>query len=373
MARFREISLQELQNESLAGGVTVMERRLLHGAAAVELPGVGFGCGEADLRARGKDEAAKTWGASRFTAGEVVCWTIAGPVVHGPYGVITAGGLVIRESLMHVPFGAAGYRRQDGIVNLPDDTVVQAIGHGWHAASGAYANYYHFLLDIFPKLQISPFAAAVFTGSLIMPPATAPFQIDAGALLARSGCSVVSLAAGESAAIGRLDFIANMTGAGFAPHPCLSRFFDRVAAAFGATAVAPRRLYISRAGAVRRRLANEEELIARLRPLGYEIFDPAGVSFREQMESFAAATHIVAPHGAGLANIVFCQPGTQLLELQMDSYMNLCFRKLAALRGLRYGCVVGDAEAGHESAAARHALRWSIETDRVIGALGGAD
>jgi hypothetical protein len=56
---------------------------------------------------------------------------------------------------------------------------------------------------------------------------------------------------------------------------------------------------------------------------------------------FAEATHILAPHGAGLTNLVFCRPGTAVCELQMDAYVHWGFRGLAALRRLRYGCVLG--------------------------------
>lgn len=365
MPRFREISIHDLQT---ASGV-VVGRRLLHPRASVDLPAVGFGCTQASLRARGKAEAANTWGASSFKAAEVLFWTIAGCVVHGPFGVITVAGYAIRESLLHVPFGTPGYLRQDGMVNLPDSQIAHSIGLGWHAASGGYANYYHWTLDILPKLQVVPFTGDVFAGSLIFPPTGAAFASDIESLVAQAGGTILSLAAGEMARVEELGFIANMTGAGFAPHPCLSPFFDRVAAASGANPLPARRLYISRTGAARRRLRNEAELIALLQPLGYDICDPATLSLRDQIELFSCATHIVAPHGAGLANILFCGPGTVLLELQMDEYMNLCFRKLAALRKLRYGSVVGDADTAGSPGASRHAVQWSIEPDRVLSAL----
>ena len=34
------------------------------------------------------------------------------------------------------------------------------------------------------------------------------------------------------------------------------------------------------------------------------------------MRTFAEATHILAAHGAGLTNLLWCQPGTKVIEIQ---------------------------------------------------------
>src|SRR2546430_6155929 len=76
-----------------------------------------------------------------------------------------------------------------------------------------------------------------------------------------------------------------------------------------------RRLYLSRARAAVRRIANEKEISEALRQHDFEILEAETQSFREQAALFANASAIVAPHGAALANIVFCQPGTRVVGL----------------------------------------------------------
>ena len=34
------------------------------------------------------------------------------------------------------------------------------------------------------------------------------------------------------------------------------------------------------------------------------------------MRTFAEASHVLAAHGAGLTNLLWCQPGTKVLEIQ---------------------------------------------------------
>ena len=75
-----------------------------------------------------------------------------------------------------------------------------------------------------------------------------------------------------------------------------------------------RRLLVSRHDATTRRVTNDQELAAALRASGFEIVAPGQLTFGEQVEIFSSAEFVVAPHGAALANLLFCTPGTRVLE-----------------------------------------------------------
>jgi capsular polysaccharide biosynthesis protein len=66
------------------------------------------------------------------------------------------------------------------------------------------------------------------------------------------------------------------------------------------------------------------------------------MTWSDQIVAFCSAREIVAPHGAGLANLVFCERGTRVVELFNSEYVNPCFWRLAAVRGLDYRPVVDD-------------------------------
>src|SRR5205823_4872222 len=76
-----------------------------------------------------------------------------------------------------------------------------------------------------------------------------------------------------------------------------------------------KRVYISRANARRRRVTNDEEIrdILVSRNFNIVLAEKFGVS------QFAAivqhAEMVVAPHGAGVTNVVFARPGIRVLEL----------------------------------------------------------
>ena len=100
------------------------------------------------------------------------------------------------------------------------------------------------------------------------------------------------------------------------------------------------RLYISRESARRRRVANETELWPQLSARGFTKLKLEELTWREQINAFRHARIIVAPHGAGLANLVFCRPGATVVELFNRSYVNGCFWQVAALGNLDYRPVV---------------------------------
>jgi capsular polysaccharide biosynthesis protein/tetratricopeptide (TPR) repeat protein len=83
----------------------------------------------------------------------------------------------------------------------------------------------------------------------------------------------------------------------------------------------PERLYISRSQARYRNVLNETEVIHLLEQYGFAVITLESLTFDQQIALFAAARVIVAPHGSGLTNLVFCSPGTQVVELVSPHYI----------------------------------------------------
>lgn len=96
-----------------------------------------------------------------------------------------------------------------------------------------------------------------------------------------------------------------------------------------------RRIYISRRDVKSRGIENEDDVIRSLRKYGFEDVTLDGKSVHEQMQLFQESGFIVAPHGAGLTNIVYCEPGSTVFEFFGD-FVQPCFRSLAALAQLHY-------------------------------------
>lgn len=119
----------------------------------------------------------------------------------------------------------------------------------------------------------------------------------------------------------------------------------------------PRRIYISRNDVRYRRIVNERDLFARLQQYGFKRVTLSHLSFVEQIRLFATAEVVVAPHGAGLANLVFSPPGCQVIELIPKEYINVCFWALSEACGHNYSCFGGLEETGK-----RNCMHVDLET-----------
>jgi capsular polysaccharide biosynthesis protein len=88
----------------------------------------------------------------------------------------------------------------------------------------------------------------------------------------------------------------------------------------------PTRLYVTRGTTPRtRRLVNEEATWRLLEQRGFVRVAPETTSIQDQIDAFAAAEVIVAPHGAALTNLVFTSPGVRVLEMFTASYVNSAY------------------------------------------------
>jgi hypothetical protein len=97
-----------------------------------------------------------------------------------------------------------------------------------------------------------------------------------------------------------------------------------------------RRVFISRAQAPTRKLANESELEPVLAEAGFETVIMEKLSFEEQIRLMGQTDILMAPHGAGLTNMMFCAPGTHVVEIAEPRYPNPNFYALACAMNLAY-------------------------------------
>jgi capsular polysaccharide biosynthesis protein len=75
-----------------------------------------------------------------------------------------------------------------------------------------------------------------------------------------------------------------------------------------------RRLYVRR-GSRYRALLNEAEIEEKLASWGFELVSPDGLSIKTQIGLFREAEMVIAPTGAALTNMVWCQCGTPIIVL----------------------------------------------------------
>jgi len=216
-------------------------------------------------------------------------------------------------------------------------------------ARGGFRNYYHWLLDVLPRLHLAEAAGwrlADFD-HVIVSSQRLPYQRETLRRLGVARRQVVEsvrephLLAEELV----LPSLARHQGETM-PWSVgwLGRVFAPELGAAGRVPGGGRRLYSSRGDARYRRVENEAELWGALRGLGFERVEAAALTVSEQARVFGEADVVVGAHGANLTNVVFCPAGAHVVEIFSPTYVIPPVWGLCTLKGLQYSYVVGEGE-----------------------------
>jgi capsular polysaccharide biosynthesis protein len=84
---------------------------------------------------------------------------------------------------------------------------------------------------------------------------------------------------------------------------------------------------------------NEAEVILFLQQFGFTVLSLETLSVRQQAYYMANTKVIISPHGAALTNLVFCSPGTQVIEFLMPNWTLSCYWELSNIVGCDYYCL----------------------------------
>lgn len=117
--------------------------------------------------------------------------------------------------------------------------------------------------------------------------------------------------------------------------PFVEAALSRMSAA--QSAELPKRVFLSRRDT--RAPLNEAEIMAWLTPLGFHLVYPEDLSAADQINLFQHAVTIVAVHGAGMAPLLYAQPGgnlRHLIEILHAGHMTDVFRVMAQQVGVNW-------------------------------------
>ena len=123
----------------------------------------------------------------------------------------------------------------------------------------------------------------------------------------------------------------------------------------------PKKILILRHGKTRG-ILNIIQIKEKLEAMGWVALDMEGFPFKRQIAIFANAECIVAEHGAALSNLVWCRPGTKVMELCPESFLNGCYEGISLCVGLDHHFEIFKAD---------RANRIHVPLERLLGLVKG--
>jgi len=177
--------------------------------------------------------------------------------------------------------------------------------------------YYHWMLEVLPRLGLLQESNLDY--DYLYLPFTLPYMKESLELLGVDLSTVIQ-PRGENLYIEADELIVPSAASAFryssqfAIDFLRNKFIPLAQSSFDSSQFS-KKVFISRHENSIRRIKNEDEIFELFREQGFVRYKLEDLSILEQVSLFHNANIIVGEHGAGLTNIVFAQPGTQVIEI----------------------------------------------------------
>jgi capsular polysaccharide biosynthesis protein len=270
--------------------------------------------------------------------------------------VLTRTNQIVLQSAL----GDQQILEKSGLLDRVIPRRAKKLSGGYALLAHAWADgYYHWVLEVLPKLSLLERFDGLNSVGLIVPQRLKSFQRESLLLAGIPADRIVQFDE-DRWEVERLYFPDMLAPSGN-PSPHAVAWLRKTFLPQGSSERVHRRrkVYVSRGDAPGRRIINEDEIVRFLTTIGFEVVRPGDHSFADQIEIFRSVDIVVAPHGAGLTNMVFAPAGTTLIEMFGDNYINGCYWALANICGHRHAFIT----------APTATLDYSIPLDRLQGLL----
>ena len=235
---------------------------------------------------------------------------------------IGEGLIVTRQKSLLLDSAFASYRLQRSrVLGQPLPNHLPLFESRVTSIHGLFdSNTYHWLVDALPRLHSLEMASQEPL-TLLLPEGTSGYQLESLRLVLPDFIGLRQMPSGWIQAE-QFVFASYLTQAGCVSLPqshseaVRRRVWERLG--LSPDHIGTKRIFISRKGASSRHILNEDEVMETLHEFGFSSYRLEELSFSDQVRLFHDVEIVVAPHGAGLANILFA-PQTQVVELQSEA------------------------------------------------------
>lgn len=275
------------------------------------------------------------------------CVELSDAVIYPPYGIVRIGDTFIKDTIRKLA------DLQDVLKNVSNDNLDKAFRDPCYGiecdllpvskiiderafvlGSGVFGNYFNWTLRYISKINTFQKSGVRL---LISPPTKIPYILDSlrffginidNLIQLREPIRVKTMVLASPVALGRYQL---------SPQICQNLRGHSSVRSLSLQGKS-RKIYVPRRD-VKMRSVKDADLVDNFfTEQGFLVFDNSVNKIADQIAAFSAAEIVVAVHGAGLANIVYCRPGTLIVEIVPEGYDQgvTSYRSLSDLFSLNY-------------------------------------
>jgi tetratricopeptide (TPR) repeat protein/capsular polysaccharide biosynthesis protein len=217
-------------------------------------------------------------------------------------------------------------------------------------AGNTSAIYYHWMLDTLPKAGLIELSGIALDSidKFVVRSYDAPFHKETLKLLGIPEHKIVESSKYPHIQADRL-IVSSYPGIVCCPTKWAVEFLRSkfLPAAAELNSQQPERIYISRNLAQSRRIINEDEVLEVLHQHGFVTIYAESISLAETVSLMRGAKVVVSMHGGGETNLIFCSPGTKVIDILTPHHLAICYYILSGQAGLDYYYLIGESIEGY--------------------------
>lgn len=223
------------------------------------------------------------------------------------------------------------------------NSPVISIAHGW------YDNYYHFTLEVLVKVFL--LKDYLNEATVIFPAKTSEFHRKWFEII---GLKNIRYIAENEVVVSPKVISCNFPNRDLNHHHLITPLFREwiiehaKKRGFLETAQFSSKLFIDREKAAYRKIINHEEIRQVVKDAEIPILNLEELTLEEQINALYFAKHVSFVHGAGLTNILFCNPETLIFDFCHKNFNQHCFYKLSVPLKLDYQLIKCEGNDVHE-------------------------
>ena len=254
-----------------------------------------------------------------------------------PTGMHQVGDRILKE-LMLVPYLITNPKYYYGLQSIRFKRKRQ-MDEGVLLSMPFYHNFYHWMIEILPRLLLYDRAPHLQHVPLVVP-RSAPAFVKESLKLAGYQSKTIFLDDGvyRFKTLHMLSLLSPMLDVSTIAVDWLNeKFADTVS-----TIMTPKMIYVSRRDAKIRFVSNEFQIVDLLAEFGFKTLVMADLPLADQIKVFRNAQCIIGPHGAAFANLAFSKPGSTFIEFFSKGHYSHSYSRISSIRMLKYGFLVGE-------------------------------
>lgn len=209
-------------------------------------------------------------------------------------------------------------------------------------------NYYHWLIDVLPKILIlEDEIKKNKIKNILVPNYEKRYQVESlSCFFKKNDTNFINLSQNKFLQFDNVIFCTNNSNFEFYNYDLLKKFQNKILKYIKLKKIKAKydykKIYIDRFDANKKKdrfLVNEKKLKNKLKKEGFKFITLSNYSFFEQVLIFNNAKLIVGLHGAGLANILFVKKTTKIIELTNSEWPDMYY-KLSRCLNLNYNKII---------------------------------